>query len=145
MSEETEKAEPPKKKKAAWRLKLEALIAEYGTAAIITWFSIFLLTWLFFIVAISLGFEVDSGGEGTGVIAIAYVATQLTKPIRIGATVFLTPVVVRVWHRFFPPKPKVADDDEVEAPAKAEVVAKNDLDEFPFDVATSSARRSLGR
>lgn len=140
MSDATEKAEaedePPKKKKAAWRLKLEALIAEYGTAAIITWFSIFLLTWGFFIVAISLGFEVDSGGEGTGVIAIAYVATQLTKPIRIGATVFLTPVVVKVWHRFFPPKAKDENEDE-EAPAANAKVAPNDLDEFPFDVRAS--------
>jgi hypothetical protein len=143
MSDETQapeaKDEPPKKKKAAWRLKLEALVAEYGTAAIITWFSIFLLTWLFFIVAISLGFEVDSGGEGTGVIAIAYVATQLTKPIRIAATVFLTPVVVKVWHRVFPPKPKpkAKDEDEDEGEAANVTAAPNDLDEFPFDVRAS--------
>jgi hypothetical protein len=140
MSDETEPAsakdEPPQKKKAAWRVKLEALIAEYGAAAIITWFAIFLLTWGFFIVAISLGFEVDSGGEGTGVIAIAYVATQLTKPIRIGATVFLTPVVVKVWHRFFPPKAKATDEEEDEPAAKA-TAAPNDLDEYPFDVRAS--------
>src|SRR5687767_945911 len=98
-----EKEEPPPKKKAAWRLKLEALIAEYGTAAFVTWFMVFGLTWLGFIAAISLGFEVDSGGEGTGVVAIAYVATQLTKPIRIAVVVFLTPIVVRVWHKAVAP------------------------------------------
>jgi hypothetical protein len=104
--------EPPKKQKAAWRLKLEALVSEYGTAALVTWFGIFALTWAGFATAISFGYEVDSGGEGTGVVAVAYIATQLTKPIRIGATVVLTPVVVRVWHRFFPPK--VEDEEEEE-------------------------------
>jgi hypothetical protein len=118
MSSEPQKAdanaeaEPPKKKKAAWRLKLEALVAEYGTAAFVTWFGIFGLTWLGFILAISFGFEVDSGGEGTGVVLVAYFATQLTKPIRIGATVVLTPVVVKVWHRFFPPKPQDEEEDD---------------------------------
>jgi hypothetical protein len=111
---EAKAEEPPPKKKAAWRLKLEALIAEYGTAALLTWFGIFGLTWLGFVIVITLGFEVKSGGEGTGVVAIAYLATQAAKPLRLAATIALTPVVVKVWHRFFPPKAKDEEEEDDE-------------------------------
>ena len=124
MSDEEEAEEKPKKPKAKWRQKLENLIATYGTVAVVTWFTIFLLTWLFFIVAITLGFDVDSGGESTGTVLIAYGATQLTKPIRIGVVAVLTPIVAPFWNRnvapvlarikerIFPESDEDEDEDE---------------------------------
>ena len=115
--------EKPEKPKAKWRQKLENLIATYGTVALVTWFTIFALTWLFFIVAITLGFDVDSGGEGTGTVLIAYGATQLTKPLRIGAVAVLTPIIAPFWNRTIAPVfvrlkeriwPDDDDDDEYE-------------------------------
>ncbi|MCB9675827.1 MAG: DUF1279 domain-containing protein [Alphaproteobacteria bacterium] len=83
--------------------KLKTLFAEYGTIALVVWLAIFLLTLLGFWVAISTGFEVDGTAGSVGKFWAAYAATQLTKPIRIGATVVLTPVVAGIRHRLLGP------------------------------------------
>ena len=50
------------------------------------------------IFAIEQGFRPE-GVEVAGSWAMAYAATQLTKPIRIAAVLFLTPIVARVIRR----------------------------------------------
>jgi hypothetical protein len=79
--------------------KLENLLTQYGATAFVTWFVIFGLVFAGFAVAIKSGFQVESGAGSAGTLGAAYVATQLTKPIRIAATLVLTPVVARVVKR----------------------------------------------
>jgi hypothetical protein len=114
---------PPAKSRI--RERLEGLIAEYGVVAIITYFTIFFGTWTGFAMAIRFGVDVEGVAAGAGTIGAAYVATKLTQPLRIGATLVATPIVARVWHRFRPPAAKVvavsegkpADDPDADADA----------------------------
>lgn len=80
--------------------KLQALFAEYGAIAVGTYLSIFALTLAGFSAAIGFGFEVEGMAAGAGTFGAAYLATKLTQPLRIGATLLMTPVVAGVWHRF---------------------------------------------
>lgn len=79
--------------------KLEAVVAEYGMIAFIVYFTIFGLTITGFAMAINAGVEVDSVAGTTGVWGAAWLATKLTQPLRIGATLLLTPLVAAAWHR----------------------------------------------
>ncbi|MFO0635898.1 MAG: hypothetical protein U0168_23915 [Nannocystaceae bacterium] len=83
----------------AKREQLREHFAEFGGIAIATYFAIFFLTWAGFVVAIRMGVEVDGAAENTGTIGAAYVATKLTQPLRIIATLALTPAVAGVWFR----------------------------------------------
>lgn len=97
MSDTTPPAEAaakPAKPKLAERFK--SLVLEYGPVALVLHFTMFGLTWLGFYVAIQLGFQVDSAGGTVGAVGGAYVATQLTKPVRWAALFVLTPVVGRI-------------------------------------------------
>ncbi|MEM6291822.1 MAG: DUF1279 domain-containing protein [Myxococcota bacterium] len=95
--------------KPSFKDKFMGFVQEYGPIAFVTWFGIFFLTWGGFILAIQFGLDVgreaadvsaDGGAAETGgVVAGAYVATQLTKPIRAIATFALTPVLARLWAR----------------------------------------------
>lgn len=99
--------------------RLTDLITNFGWIAAVVWFSIFALTWSGFALALSNGLEAEAAAammdgvyellgkvginispsgaaETTGVWALAYGLTQLTKPLRIIATIVLTPLVARV-------------------------------------------------
>lgn len=79
--------------------KLKDHFAEYGGIAIATYFAIFALTWSGFAVAIGRGVAVDGAvGEGS-TIGAAWLATKATQPLRIVATLAITPLVAAVWHR----------------------------------------------
>ena len=83
--------------------RLKRQLAEYGRIALGTYFAIFLLVLAGFAVALSQGIELASldlgGASGAGVFAGAYVATKLTQPVRIAATLALTPLVAAVLRR----------------------------------------------
>lgn len=78
------------------KAKLEALFEEYGRIGILTYFTIFFGVLVGFAVAISAGVEVQSAAGGAGTLGAAYVATKVTQPVRIGATLVLTPLIARV-------------------------------------------------
>lgn len=79
--------------------RLQQLVVEYGAIALVVHLTLFGLTLMGFAIAISAGFESEGTGEETGVWVAAYIASQLTKPIRLPLVVVLTPVVAAVWHR----------------------------------------------
>jgi len=79
--------------------KLQKLISEYGRIAFAVYLSIFALTMLGFGLAIAQGFEVDGVSSTAGTLGAAWVATKLTQPLRIGATLVLTPMVGAVINR----------------------------------------------
>ena len=75
------------------REKLKALLAEYGRVALYTYLGLFLLVFVGFALAIATGVQIESAQGGAGVLGMAYVATKVTQPIRIAATLGLTPLV----------------------------------------------------
>ena len=75
------------------------LIEVYGPVAFGVWFAVFGVVFAGFVVAIELGFQPEGVAGETGKWGMAYVATQLTKPLRIVVVLFLTPVVARLMGR----------------------------------------------
>ncbi|MEL6347146.1 MAG: hypothetical protein AAFV53_28790 [Myxococcota bacterium] len=75
------------------------IIEEYGTVALVTYLSIFALTLGGFVVAIKLGYTPESGAGYAGVVGVAYGATKVVQPLRIGATIVLTPVIAQILRR----------------------------------------------
>ena len=80
--------------------KLKQLLEEYGPIAFYTYFAIFLLTLAGFALAIRYGWRTEGVGESAGLLMAAWVATKLTQPLRIAATLALTPVVAVATRRF---------------------------------------------
>jgi hypothetical protein len=85
--------------------KLKDHMAEYGALALAVWLTIFFSTWIGFYVAIQMGFDVESTSGSVGTVWVAYGATQLTKPIRIFATIAITPIVAGLKARFYDGQP----------------------------------------
>ena len=76
--------------------RLKALMIEYGSLALWVYLVIFVAVWVGFALLISMGLHVNTHGKTAGTVLAAYLATKLTQPIRIGATLLLTPVVMKV-------------------------------------------------
>ena len=91
------------------KARLEALLEKYGKVALITYFVIFALVFGGFAIAISLGVQVESAAGTAGTLGAAWVATKLTQPIRILATLALTPLLGRLvkWVGKKPPPPEL--------------------------------------
>jgi len=79
--------------------RLKHLMVEYGSLAIWVYFAIFLLVLVGFAIAIQSGVKVESAAGTAGVWGAAWVSTKLTQPLRILATLVLTPFVMRVARR----------------------------------------------
>jgi hypothetical protein len=73
--------------------RLKALIAEYGRLALVIYASLFVLTLAGFAIAIRFGVQVEGTAGAAGTLGAAWVATKVTQPLRIGATLLLTPIV----------------------------------------------------
>ena len=78
---------------------MQALLAEYGAVAVVVYFAIFFAVLLGFWVAVRLGWRPASAVGSLGAFAAAYVATKLTQPVRIAATLALTPLAARLYER----------------------------------------------
>ena len=94
--------------------RLKTLLAEYGQIALVIHFAIFFASVFIFWLAIGLGFEF--GGEanlapswltesGSARLVAAYIASQVIKPFRLGATIILTPIVAKTVR-----KPEIASN-----------------------------------
>jgi len=88
--------------------RLETLFAEYGAIAITIYFTIFAITLGSFAFALNAGLEVEGVAGSTGTLAAAWVATKLTQPLRIIATIVLTPLVAALLHRLRGTTPQTA-------------------------------------
>jgi hypothetical protein len=78
---------------------VQKLLAEYGTVAVIVYFVIFFAVLGGFWLAIQLGWQPSSAAGSVGTFAAAYIATKLTQPLRIGATLLVTPFIARLYER----------------------------------------------
>ena len=79
--------------------KLKQILAQYGVLAFVIYMALFFGVMLGFYLAINAGLAPESVAGRAGAFTAAYLATKLTQPLRIGATVVLTPVVGRLWQR----------------------------------------------
>jgi hypothetical protein len=78
---------------------LKRVLTEYGPIALILYLVIFALVLFGSWLAIRAGWSPASVSGKAGTFAAAYIITKLTQPLRIGATVVLTPIVARVYER----------------------------------------------
>lgn len=85
--------------------KLKLLLAEYGPIAITIYLVLFAAVLVGAYVAIHAGWSPTGVVGNAGAWAGAYVVTKLTQPLRIAATVLLTPLVGRLWRRAPATKP----------------------------------------
>ena len=82
------------------RQTIKHILAEYGTVALVVYFAIFFAVLFGFWAAIRFGWRTDSSAGSVGTFAAAYLATKLTQPLRIAATLALTPFVAKAYERF---------------------------------------------
>lgn len=78
---------------------VQNLLAEYGAVAVVVYFAIFFAVLFGFWAAISFGWKPSSTAGSVGVWTAAYIATKITQPFRIVATLAVTPLVARVYER----------------------------------------------
>lgn len=115
--------------KPSTRERFNALLAEWGPLLVIVYFSIFGLVLVGFALAIQFGFDVRGASGAVGTWGAAYVATQLTKPLRIAATFLITPALgalLRRLRRAPEPVAEVAASEEARPP-----LGERQLDEAP--------------
>jgi hypothetical protein len=108
-------AKPPLKQ------RLSALFEEYGRIAIITYFTLSILTIIGFSIAIWTGVKPSSETGVIGVIIAGWALGKATLPIRILITLGLTPVVAFVVRRRR--GPDVSDAEAVAADAASDAPA----------------------
>ena len=104
--------------KPSLKQRLSALFEDYGRIAIITYFTLSILTIIGFSVAIWAGVQPSSETGTIGVIIAGWALAKATLPIRILITLGLTPVVAFVVRRRGGPDPEAADEVPVEVPVE---------------------------
>jgi hypothetical protein len=92
-------APPGQKPLPAWREKLKLLIAESGAIVLWVYFGIFFAVLISFALAIQLGANVKGVAGTAGTWGAAYLATKLTQPLRIAATLAITPALAGLLRR----------------------------------------------
>lgn len=86
-------------RKLTLRERLSALFAEYGNIAVITYFSLSILTIIGFAIAFTIGTAPETAGGVLGVLGAAWLAGKATLLLRIPITLALTPGVAFVVNR----------------------------------------------
>ena len=94
------------------RKTVQNLLAEYGSVAVVVYFAIFFAVLFGFWAAIRFGWRTEGAAASVGTLTAAYIATKLTQPLRIAATLALTPLVAKAYERITkkPRTPSIAAD-----------------------------------
>lgn len=79
--------------------KLKQILAEYGPIAFGVYLVLFFAVFFGIYLAIYAGWAPDSVAGNASAWTAAYLLTKLTQPLRIGITVFVTPLIGRLWRR----------------------------------------------
>jgi hypothetical protein len=79
--------------------RFRELILEYGIIALIVHYVIFAVVIFGFWFAIRAGWKPTSSAGTAGSWGAAYIAAKITQPLRIIATLALTPLVARTYER----------------------------------------------
>jgi len=81
------------------RKTIQKMFVEYGAIAVVVYFAIFFLVIFGFWAAIRFGWQPSSVVGTMGVWTAAYIATKLTQPLRVIATLAVTPLVAKIYER----------------------------------------------
>jgi hypothetical protein len=79
--------------------RFRELILEYGIIALIVHYIIFAIVIVGFWLAIRSGWRSTSAAGTAGTWGAAYIAAKITQPLRIIATLAITPFVARAYER----------------------------------------------
>ena len=75
------------------------LMVEYGVIALIVHYVIFAIVIVGFWAAIRAGWESATATGTAGTWAAAYLAAKITQPVRIVATLAVTPLIAKLYER----------------------------------------------
>lgn len=89
----------PPTPKVSYRERFNKLLAEWGQLVLWVYFGIFATVLVGFALAIKFGFGVEGTAGNVGTWGAAYIATKLTQPLRIAATLVLTPALAALLRR----------------------------------------------
>ena len=87
------------RKKSLTKERLQEFFKLYGPIALVVYLVIFALVFAGFVIAISTGLASEDSDGSVALFVAAWVATKLTQPLRIGATLVLTPLAARLLRR----------------------------------------------
>ena len=75
------------------------LVLEYGLIALVVHYVIFAIVIVGFWAAIRNGWQPTSAAGSVGTWGAAYIAAKITQPLRIIATIAVTPFIARAYER----------------------------------------------
>ena len=81
------------------KARFDELLRVYGPIAFVTYLALFAATLAGFVIAIRMGVAVEGATAGAGTLLAAWLATKATQPVRILATLALTPLFGRLLRR----------------------------------------------
>jgi hypothetical protein len=122
---------PPPAPKLTYKDRFNKLLSEWGSLVLWVYFGIFGVVLVGFALAIKFGFGVQGSVGAVGTWGAAYLATKLTQPLRIAATLVLTPALAALIKRF---KKQPSSPESAQPPAVAPDATTSPR-ELPLDVA----------
>lgn len=81
--------------------RFKVLVLEYGVTALVVHYVIFALVIVGFWAAIRLGWQPAGTAANVGAWTAAYVMSKIVQPLRIVATLAVTPFVARMYEQVF--------------------------------------------
>jgi hypothetical protein len=85
------------------RKTIQNLFVEYGAVAVVVYLALFFAVLFGFWAAIRFGWQPTSVMASAGTWTAAYIATKVTQPLRIAATIAATPFLARLYERTLAP------------------------------------------
>lgn len=116
MDSNPETSEPSVTGKPSLKERFKTLIAESGAIVLWVYFGIFGLVLVSTAMALKMGVKLDGVAGAAGIWGAAYLFTKLTQPLRIAATLAITPAVATVLRRFRR-QPELAMVESSDAPS----------------------------
>ncbi len=92
--------------------KFRNLMVEYGVIALVVHYVIFAIVIFGFWFAIKSGWRASSTSGNVGTWGAAYIAAKITQPLRIVATVAITPFIARIYERMIGRRRPAAEKTE---------------------------------
>jgi hypothetical protein len=108
-------APPAPPAKLPLKARLKAIFQDYPKVAIVTYLVLSAISVAGFSIAIGIGAEPSTATGVLGVIGAGWLAAKVTVPLRILATIGLTPPIAALLQKFWPKKPQedpLPDDDD---------------------------------
>lgn len=88
------------------RRTLKQILVEYGAIAVAVYLALFFIVLFAFWAAIRFGWEPSGALANVGAFTAAYLATKITQPLRIIATLAITPFIARLVERAWKRAPR---------------------------------------